>query len=70
VSYVRTPEHKKLRAALILSWKPWEHSTGPKSRDGKKRSAMRGYKGSERSNLRTLSRVMKSQEKALAAIAK
>ena len=54
MSYVRTPEHRELRRQLIQRWKPWEKSTGPKTAEGKKRSAMRGYKGSQREQAREL----------------
>jgi hypothetical protein len=66
MSYIRTPEHRALRAALIHRWRPWEQSTGPKSQEGKERSAMRGFKGSERPMLRELSQALKSQENGLA----
>lgn len=65
MSYVRTPEHKALRAALIRSWRPWELSTGPKSSEGKKRAAMRGLKGRVRPLMRDLSRVLRDQAKQL-----
>ena len=35
MSYVRTPEHRALRAQLIRAWKPWEKSTGPLTAQGK-----------------------------------
>ena len=66
MSYIRTAEHRALRAALIRRWRPWEQSTGPKSSEGKERSAMRGFKGGERSLLRELARALKSQDKGLA----
>ena len=28
-----TPERRERQAALIRSWKPWEHSTGPRTDD-------------------------------------
>ena len=58
MSYVRTPEHKELRRQLIQRWKPWEKSTGPKTAEGKKRSAVRGYKGGQREQARAIARVM------------
>ena len=58
MSYIRTPEHRALRAELIRRWKPWEKSTGPKTAEGKARSAMRGYKGGQREMLRELRRLM------------
>ncbi len=59
MSYVRTPEHRALRAELIRRWKPWEKSTGPRSPEGKTRSAMRGYKGGKRNQLQELARVLR-----------
>ena len=65
MSYYRTPEHRAKRAELIQRWKPWEKSTGPKSTDGKTRSAMRGFKGQTREMLRELARMLREQEAAL-----
>jgi len=70
MSYIRTPEHRALRAALIRRWRPWEQSTGPKSPEGKERSAMRGFKGGERSLLRELARALRRQGKGLAVFDK
>ena len=69
MSYYRTPEHRALRAKLIQRWKPWEKSTGPKSEEGKQRSAMRGYKGGTRDLLRELARLLREQAEALKRIA-
>jgi hypothetical protein len=52
MSYCRTPEHQAMRAEMIRRWKPWGKSPGPKSPDGKVRSAMRGHKGGQREVLR------------------
>ena len=68
MAYVRTPEHRALRAELIRKWKPWEKSTGPKSEEGKRRSAMRGYKGGTRQLLRDLARMLLEQAEALKRI--
>ena len=65
MSYFRTPEHRALRAELIRRWKPWENSTGPKSEDGKARSAMRGFKGGHRAMLREVARVLREQAETL-----
>jgi hypothetical protein len=35
-----TPERRARQAALIRRWKPWRHSTGPKTELGKARCAM------------------------------
>lgn len=65
MSYSRTPEHRALRSELIRRWKPWEKSTGPKSEDGKARSAMRGFKGGDRAMLRDVARVLREQAETL-----
>ena len=66
MSYTRTPEHRALRAELIRRWKPWEKSTGPKTPEGKKKAAMRGFKGAERAQLRRVARVLKGQSVEMA----
>ena len=58
MSYVRTPEHRELRTQLIQSWKAWEKSTGPKTTEGKRRSAMRGYKGGQRGQAMDIARLL------------
>ena len=68
MSYNRTPEHRAMRAELIRRWKPWEKSTGPKSEEGKARSAMRGYKGGMREMLRELAQILREQAEALKKI--
>lgn len=59
MSYVRTPEHRALRARLIHRWKPWLQSTGPRTVEGKRQSAMRGYKGGARPTLREIGRMLR-----------
>ena len=57
-----TPERKARQATLIRNWKPWAHSTGPRSPDGKARAARNGDKGGEwkieRDKLRELQRTV------------
>lgn len=50
---------------MIKRWRPWEKSTGPKSQEGKRKSAMRGYKGGERELLRELAKSLREQREAL-----
>ncbi len=59
MSYIRTPEHRALRAELIRRWKPWEKSTGPKTPEGKKKAAMRGFKGAERALIRRVAQSLR-----------
>ena len=53
-----TPERRARQSALIRQWKPWEKSTGPRSAEGKRRTAGNGYKGGHWLTLRLLSRAM------------
>jgi hypothetical protein len=52
MSYIRTPEHRQLRAELIKRWRPWEKSTGPKTTEGKATVAQNGFRGNPRETLR------------------
>ena len=52
MSYIRTPEHRRLRSELIKRWRPWEKSTGPKTTEGKEVVALNAFKGSPRETLR------------------
>ena len=54
-----------MRAGLIRRWKPGEKSTGPKSPDGKARTAMRGFKGGWRDELREVVQVLREQAETL-----
>lgn len=51
-----TPERRARQAALIRNWKPWERSTGPRTAQGKARTARNGFKGGHRVMLRALAR--------------
>ena len=53
-----TPERRARQSALIRQWKPWEKSTGPRSVEGKRRTAGNGYKGGHWLALRLLSRAI------------
>ena len=39
-----TPERRKRQAEMIRNWKPWEHSTGPKTPEGIEVSKMNAEK--------------------------
>jgi hypothetical protein len=59
MGYLRTPEHRARQSEAIGRWRPWEHSTGPKTEVGKRRAAMRGFKGGVRPKLREISRALR-----------
>lgn len=65
MSYFRTPEHRRLRADLIRTWKPWQQSTGPKSKEGKSRVSRNADKGGARQLLRAVTATLKAQREAL-----
>lgn len=65
MSYERTPEHRAHRASLIRGWRPWEKSTGPKTPDGKARSARRSFKGGYRELAREIARELRKQRRTL-----
>lgn len=60
-----TPERRARQAVLIKQWRPWEKSTGPKSEEGKQRSAMRGYKGGVRAWLRETAKELRKYAEGL-----
>jgi hypothetical protein len=65
MSYYRTPGHQARQSAAIQQWRPWEHSTGPKSDDGRVRISRNVFKGSTRAILRELARLLREQGEAL-----
>ena len=62
MSYLRTPEHRARQSEAIRRWKPWERSTGPKTGAGKRRAAMRGYKGGVRPKLREIAKALRGSD--------
>lgn len=54
-----TPKRRALQAAAIQRWRPWERSTGPKSREGKAKVARNADKGGEWRLLRELGRLLR-----------
>lgn len=43
-----TPERRQRQAALIRATRPWEHSTGPRTPEGKRRSSRNAVRGGQR----------------------
>lgn len=50
---------------LIRAWRPWEHSTGPRSDEGKENVSRNADKGGLRDELRDLARALREQKEAL-----
>ena len=38
-----TEERRKKQSEKIKQWKPWEHSTGPRTSEGKSKTAQNAY---------------------------
>ena len=53
-----TSERRKQQGAAIRRWRPWEHSTGPRSPEGKARSSRNAYRGGLREKERALFRAI------------
>lgn len=70
MSYLRTPEHRALRAEIIRRWKPWEQSSGPKSAAGKAIVALNSWRGNPRGTMAAanrLARLISADDLALAS---
>ena len=55
-----TQERRKRQAELIKNWKPWAHSTGPRTVEGKAKVARNADRGGTRAMLRELSRTLRA----------
>jgi hypothetical protein len=53
-----TPERRARQAALIRTWQPWARSTGPRTDEGKARTARNGFKGGHWLMLRELTKLL------------
>ena len=64
-----TPERRARQAQAIRRWRPWEHSTGPRTLAGKARSAHNAFTGGhwrrERALLKALRQVLRKHRDAL-----
>ena len=53
-----TPERRARQAELIRTWRPWEHSTGPRTDEGKARTARNGFKGGRWLDMRAMTKAV------------
>ncbi|HES76755.1 MAG TPA: hypothetical protein ENO09_07110 [bacterium] len=61
-----TPERRAKQAALIRTWKPWEQSTGAKTKEGKARSSRNAHKpDSFRHQLKAIRAMLKEHKDLL-----
>ena len=56
-------DQRRLQSERIQRCKPWLHSTGPRTPEGKARSSKNADKGSERPKLRALARALRRIER-------
>jgi len=59
--WLDTPERRARQAELIRTWRPWEKSTGPRTKAGKARVARNPWKGGVREVLRDLARALRQK---------
>jgi len=60
-----TTEQRQRQGASIHAWGPWNHSTGPRTAEGKAIASRNGWKGGTREMLRELSRALAAQREVL-----
>lgn len=60
-----TPERRIRQAELIRKWRPWEKSTGPRTKVGKAAVSQNAYKGGTWRLLRELSLALREQNQRL-----
>lgn len=55
-------ERRQRQAQLIKQWKPWQHSTGAKTIDGKAKVSRNAFKGGFRGLLKNAARYLREQK--------
>lgn len=63
-----TPERKEKQSQLIRGWKPWEHSTGARTIEGKAIVSRNAFKGGFRGKLAEISKILKDHKAMLKKI--
>ena len=59
------PEERQRQAEIIKNWKPWEHSTGAKTAQGRAIASRNAYKGGVMKNIKELRRLLREQSKII-----
>jgi hypothetical protein len=57
-------ERRARQAQAIRQWRPWEHATGPRSAEGKARSARNAYRGGYRQTWRAVCKLLNAELRA------
>ena len=63
-----TAEERAKQSALIQNWRPWDKSTGAKTKEGKAISAQNAFKGGWRQEFKELAAMLKEQKGAMKLI--
>lgn len=68
-----TPVRRAQQGLAIQRWRPWQHSTGPKTAEGKARSSRNSDRGAywriERETIKRLRAALRAQRDSLAEVA-
>ena len=54
--------------SLVLEWKPWEQSTGPRTEQGKAKVAKNAFKGGWRDEIKSLRALLREQDRAITEV--
>ena len=63
-----TAEQRAQQADKIRIWKPWQHSTGARTLEGKAIASHNAFKGGVRQQLKELQQLLRDQRNALNGI--
>lgn len=63
-----TPERRARQAELIRRWKPWERSSGPRTKGGKAVASRNADKGCEWPQIHALRRLLREVQTDFAAL--
>ena len=66
--YCRTADHRRLMGGLVLVWKPWEQSTGPRTEQDKAKVAKNAFKGGWRDEIKSLRALLRAQDRAITEV--
>jgi len=56
-------ERRVRQSQLIRTWKPWNQSSGPKTKKGKQKTSMNAYKGGVRAKMSEMARCLAEQRR-------
>ena len=63
-----TQQERKQQSQLIQLWKPWQHSTGAKTKAGKFNASRNAFKGGFRQTLKELRQLLRAQKQGVEAL--